>query len=89
MRTDGRSFSCLTEKNFQKPFDPAFHKLDEISLILPPSWDHFDRRVEKILSLSASIFGINFTQESGNILAQFDSRISTFEIIEEIIDYCV
>jgi tRNA(His) guanylyltransferase len=95
LRVDGRSFSRLTETQFEKPFDLRFHELmcrttealvtelgavfgytesDEISLLLPRTSDVFDRSVEKLVSIAASIAGGTFSLGLGAV-AQFDGRV--------------
>jgi len=64
----------------------AYTGSDEISLVLPPNWSFFDRRMEKIISLSASIASVAFAL-TGNISVQFDSRVSTFSTAEEVCNY--
>jgi tRNA(His) 5'-end guanylyltransferase len=59
----------------------------------------FDRRLEKIVSISASIAGAMFTLGNALTLAapklanitpsQFDSRIITFSSIDEVVQYCL
>ena len=107
LRLDGRSFSRLTEAQFEKPFDLRFHQLmckttealvvelgatygytesDEISLLLPNSCDAFDRSVEKLVSISASIAGGTFSLALGSV-AQFDCRIWMGAQKELVVDY--
>jgi tRNA(His) guanylyltransferase len=64
----------------------AFTESDEISVLLPRSWDLFDREVEKIVSISASIASVAFTLASGHPV-QFDSRIISCATNEQVIDY--
>jgi tRNA(His) guanylyltransferase len=52
----------------------AFTESDEISILLPPDWDLFDRSVEKVVSISASIASSQFSCAIGEP-AVFDSRI--------------
>jgi tRNA(His) 5'-end guanylyltransferase len=67
---------------------------DEISLILPPNWSMFDRRLEKIVSISASIASSSFTLASAfkhkfiKQPSQFDSRVVAFSSIDEVAQYC-
>jgi tRNA(His) 5'-end guanylyltransferase len=66
---------------------------DEISLILPPNWSMFDRRLEKIVSISASIASSSFTLASAfkhkfiKVPSQFDSRAVALSSIDEVIQY--
>lgn len=66
----------------------AYVGSDEISLIFLPTYTSYDRRVEKLLSISAGIASGVFTQES-NLLVQFDSRINALETINEVLTYCL
>lgn len=71
-------------ENFQGVY--AHTQSDEISLLLRPDWELFDRRLEKILSLSAGIASAVFTGASGK-LAQFDSRVWLGTEKSQVIDY--
>jgi tRNA(His) 5'-end guanylyltransferase len=64
----------------------AYTESDEISLLLPPTWDLFDREVEKLVSLSAGIASSAFTHAAG-APAHFDSRIWLGTDTEAVIDY--
>ncbi len=64
----------------------AYVGSDEISLVLPPEWDGFRRRVQKLLSLSAAEVSVAFTQASGHA-ATFDSRLLALPMIEDVLDY--
>lgn len=64
----------------------AYTESDEISLLLPPAWDLFDREVEKLVSLSAGIASGAFTHAAG-APAHFDSRIWLGTDTEAVIDY--
>jgi tRNA(His) 5'-end guanylyltransferase len=107
LRLDGRSFSRLTETQFDKPFDLRFHELmcrttealvgelgavygytesDEISLLFPSTADLFDRSVEKLVSISASIAGGTFSLGLG-APAQFDCRIWMGAQRAQVADY--
>lgn len=107
VRVDGRSFSRLTEKRFEKPFDVRFHgamlkaaeallketralyaytESDEISLLCPRTWDFFDREVEKIVSVTASIATSAFTLALGDAVA-FDSRLIAAPDEATVVDY--
>jgi tRNA(His) 5'-end guanylyltransferase len=46
---------------------------DEISIVFPPQWCLFDRRLEKLVSVSAGLASAAFTQACGKA-AHFDSR---------------
>jgi len=52
----------------------AYTESDEISVLFPLNWDFFDRSLEKIVSISASIATASFTHAAGT-MAQFDSRV--------------
>jgi tRNA(His) 5'-end guanylyltransferase len=52
----------------------AYTESDEISVLLPPEWDLFDREWEKAVSLSAAIASAAFTHACG-APAHFDSRV--------------
>ncbi len=64
----------------------AYVGSDEISLVLPPEWDGYHRRVQKLLSLSAAEASVAFTQASGHA-ATFDSRLLALTSAEEVLDY--
>lgn len=52
----------------------AFTESDEISILLPNNWDLFDRNLEKVVSISASIASSQFTCAIGEPVV-FDSRV--------------
>jgi len=52
----------------------AYTESDEISVLFPQNWDFFDRSLEKIVSISASIATATFTQAAGEAV-NFDSRV--------------
>jgi tRNA(His) guanylyltransferase len=52
----------------------AFTESDEISVLLPPDWNLFDRSVEKAVSISAGIASSQFSCAIGAPVV-FDSRI--------------
>jgi tRNA(His) guanylyltransferase len=116
LRIDGRNFSNLTEKLFDKPFDDDFsymmeqttHALvkeldalygyvesDEISILLPKNTTWFDREVEKLVSVSASIATVNFFKglyaaigfEAFDNAPQFDSRVVECDDEDVVTDY--
>jgi len=64
----------------------AFTESDEISILFPTNWDLFNRSVEKLVSISASIASSNFTQLSGSIVS-FDSRLISLANQSQVIDY--
>jgi tRNA(His) guanylyltransferase len=63
----------------------AYVGSDEITLVLPEDFMQFDRRVEKLLSLSAAITTAAFIQISGLLSPQFDCRILPFDKKEDIV----
>ncbi len=64
----------------------AYTESDEISVLLPPTWDLFDREVEKLVSISASVASATFTLACQTV-AQFDSRIWLGVGEAEVVDY--
>jgi tRNA(His) guanylyltransferase len=63
----------------------AYTESDEISLLLPLTWTHFDREVEKLVSLSAATASVAFSLAFGQA-AHFDCRIWIGDS-EEVLDY--
>lgn len=61
---------------------------DEISLLLKPNTDMFDREVEKLVSVSASLASSHFTRIR-NTVCSFDSRIVMFPTIADVTDYFI
>ncbi len=64
----------------------AYTESDEISILFCPNWDFFDRTLEKIVSISASIASATFTLAIGEV-ANFDSRIWVGTTSAQVIDY--
>lgn len=64
----------------------AFTESDEISVLLPPQWDLFDRSVEKIVSIAAGIASAAFTFACG-ALAHFDGRVWLGVTASDVVDY--
>jgi tRNA(His) 5'-end guanylyltransferase len=64
----------------------AYTESDEISVLLPPEWDLFDRELEKVVSVSAGIASATFTRACGET-AHFDSRVWLGANQELVIDY--
>jgi tRNA(His) guanylyltransferase len=64
----------------------GYTESDEISLLLPNDSDVFDRSVEKLVSLSASIAGGTFSLALGAAV-QFDCRIWMGAQRELVVDY--
>jgi tRNA(His) 5'-end guanylyltransferase len=63
----------------------AYVESDEISLLLPFGWTHFDRSVEKLVSLTAATASATFSLACGE-KALFDSRLWTGDE-ETLFDY--
>lgn len=64
----------------------AYTESDEISVLLPGDWDHFDRELEKTLSLSAGLASATFSLACGSV-AQFDCRAIVAARDDQVIDY--
>ena len=64
----------------------GYTESDEISILFPPDWDLFNRSVEKLVSISASIASSTFTHLSSSIVS-FDSRIISLVNKSQVIDY--
>ena len=64
----------------------AYTESDEISILLPRTWDLYDREVEKAVSISAGIASASFTLACGEV-AIFDSRIWLGPTTDLVIDY--
>lgn len=64
----------------------AYTESDEISVLLAPEWELFDREHEKLVSLSAAVASAGFTAAFGEA-AQFDSRIWLGVSEELVVDY--
>jgi tRNA(His) guanylyltransferase len=64
----------------------AYTMSDEISLLLPRDWALFDRRLEKVVSISAGIVSAAFSQALG-AAAHFDSRIWLGPDVSLVLDY--
>ena len=64
----------------------AYTMSDEISLLLPRDWALFDRRVEKVVSISAGMASATFSQAFGQAV-HFDSRIWLGAEIPLVLDY--
>lgn len=64
----------------------AFTESDEISVLLDKNFNTFDRELEKLVSLSASIASVAFVEKSG-IRGHFDSRIWVGTTEPKVIDY--
>ncbi|MDP8962921.1 MAG: tRNA 5'-guanylyltransferase [Cyanobacteriota bacterium] len=64
----------------------AYTESDEISVLFPPNWDAFDRSLEKVVSISASIASGTFTHAS-QLVVNFDSRVWLGVERSQVIDY--
>ncbi|MEG3954146.1 tRNA(His) guanylyltransferase Thg1 family protein [Microcoleus sp. herbarium2] len=64
----------------------AYTESDEISVLFPPDWDLFDRSLEKIVSISASIASATFTRAAQTAVS-FDSRICSAANKSQVVDY--
>jgi tRNA(His) guanylyltransferase len=64
----------------------AYTESDEISVLFPPSWNLFDRSLEKIISISASIASATFTH-TFEAIVNFDSRVWLGVNQAQVIDY--
>lgn len=79
---------CHTTKTLMNEFNPVFATThsDEISLAFPPSFDMFDREVEKIVSTTAAMTSVSFSKIA-ETFATFDSRIWMGTTISDVVDY--
>lgn len=64
----------------------AYTESDEISVLFNPDWDLFDRSLEKIVSISASIATATFTHAAQTIV-NFDSRVWLGANKSQVVDY--
>jgi tRNA(His) 5'-end guanylyltransferase len=64
----------------------AYTESDEISVLFSPNWDLFDRSLEKIISISASIASSTFTHVS-QTKVNFDSRVWLGVNKLQVVDY--
>jgi tRNA(His) 5'-end guanylyltransferase len=64
----------------------AYTESDEISVLFRPTWDLFDRSLEKVVSISASIASSTFTHIS-KTLVNFDSRVWLGVDKSQVVDY--
>jgi tRNA(His) guanylyltransferase len=64
----------------------AYTESDEISVLFDPGWDMFDRELEKLVSISASIASATFTHASQRIV-HFDSRVWLGNNPSQVVDY--
>jgi tRNA(His) 5'-end guanylyltransferase len=64
----------------------AYTESDEISVLLPRGWAHFDREVEKAVSVSTGLASATFALACG-AAAHFDSRVVVAPTDEQVVDY--
>ena len=64
----------------------AYTESDEISILLPRTWDLFDRQVEKVVSLAAGMASAAFTHAAGEA-AHFDARVWVGGRDQDVVDY--
>ncbi len=64
----------------------AYTESDEISVLFPSNWDLFDRSLEKIVSISASIASATFTHAAQTVV-HFDSRVWLGVNKSQVVDY--
>lgn len=62
---------------------------DEASVLFPPAWEAFDRRLEKVVSIAASLAGAEFARglPDDSPRAAFDARVWIGATVDEVIDY--
>jgi tRNA(His) guanylyltransferase len=74
----------------------AYHQSDEISILLPPKTEIFDRRVEKLVSVSASVAAAVFNQNmppyvekqgEKKLYPHFDARLVCAISFEDVKSY--
>jgi tRNA(His) guanylyltransferase len=64
----------------------TYTESDEISVLFRPDWDLFDRELEKLVSISASIASATFTHAYSSIV-HFDSRVWLGANESQVVDY--
>ncbi|MEW6492786.1 MAG: tRNA(His) guanylyltransferase Thg1 family protein [Cyanobacteriota bacterium] len=64
----------------------AYTESDEISVLFLPAWDLFDRSLEKVVSISASIASATFTHIYNSVV-NFDSRVWLGVNESQVVDY--
>lgn len=68
----------------------AFTESDEISVVLPPGWDMFNRSVDKTVSITAGMASSTFTLLGQDLVeppAVFDSRVWIGAAAADVVDY--
>jgi tRNA(His) 5'-end guanylyltransferase len=82
------SFMEITTTELVDEFNAiyGYSESDEISILLPLTFDSFDRKVEKLVSISAGIASATFTKASA-LYGVFDSRIIVLPSVEKVVDY--
>ncbi len=83
------SYMVLTTEKLMKEFNGVFATThsDEISLLLPPSTNLFDREIEKIISTTAGFASAHFSVALLGNPASFDSRIWIGATVEDVENY--
>lgn len=64
----------------------GYTESDEISILLPLNWNFFDRELEKVISISASLASATFSVSFGKPV-QFDSRVWISGSPDRVVDY--
>jgi tRNA(His) 5'-end guanylyltransferase len=64
----------------------AYTESDEISILCGPDWTLFDRKLEKVVSISAAIASAAFTRACG-VSVHFDSRVWLGADTSSVADY--
>jgi len=64
----------------------VYTESDEISVLFPATWDLFDRSLEKVVSISASIASSTFTHAYKTVV-NFDSRVWLGVDKSQVVDY--
>jgi tRNA(His) 5'-end guanylyltransferase len=64
----------------------AYTESDEVSVLLPRNWAHFDRELEKAVSVSAGVASGVFSVACG-VPAHFDARVAVAPTDELVVDY--
>jgi tRNA(His) 5'-end guanylyltransferase len=59
---------------------------DEVSVLLPPSFEGFGRGVEKLVSLAAAAASSRFSVRAG-FPAQFDARVWVGATVDDVVDH--
>lgn len=84
-----RAAMCQATTAIMDDFKPvlAYTQSDEITVVIPPGWEMFNRRIEKILSVSAGLVSSAFSSAMApRFSGVFDSRIALCDGIEQVVD---